>query len=74
MDLGFVCGFVGLSETVFSGDGELTCVLETALFLEVFELPTPASLQLVLASIRCDSGFLLLLWLGQEQGLSLIAF
>lgn len=56
-----------------------TCVLETALFVEVFELPTPVSLLQVLASIRCDSGFPLLLWLleyvlGQEQGLSLVVF
>lgn len=58
---------------------EMVSVLETALFLEVFKLPAPASLQLVLASIRCDSGFPLLLWLlecvlGQEQGLSLTVF
>lgn len=52
-------------------------MLETALFLEVFELPTPASPQLLLASIRCASGFPLLLWLleyvlEQEKGLSLV--
>lgn len=54
-------------------------MLETALFLEVFKLLMPASVQLILASIRCDSGFPLLLWmleyvLWQEQGLPIVVF